>query len=51
MNECPHCGFALDRKARFQDQRGDGAVGNKSTASEIVSCPDCDGVIDGFSAH
>lgn len=51
MLECPYCGSNLNGSTHQQESRGRGAPGRKSTGNELVSCPDCDGVIDGFSAH
>lgn len=51
MYECPYCGSDLNGSTRQRETRGQGEPGRKSTAAELVSCPDCDGVIDGFSAH
>lgn len=51
MLECPYCSSDLDRRGSYQTTRSTGTLGRKSTGSELVSCPDCDNVIDGFSAH
>ncbi|WP_166035418.1 hypothetical protein [Halorussus pelagicus] len=51
MIECPHCGSDLNRDAKTQTQRNGEPLGSKSTGSELVSCPDCDEMIDGFTAH
>lgn len=51
MIECPHCGSELNRQAKTQTRRNDKPLGGKSTGSELVSCPDCDEMIDGFTAH
>ena len=51
MNECPHCGSDLSRRTNSKTLRNGDPLGGKSPGAELVSCPDCDGVIDGFSAH
>jgi DNA-directed RNA polymerase subunit RPC12/RpoP len=51
MIECPHCGSDLNRPTSSQTLRNGDPLGDKSTGSELVSCPDCDSVIDGFTAH
>lgn len=51
MNECPFCGSDLQSRPGTRPTRQDGQPGAKSTENELVSCPDCDEVIDGFSAH
>jgi len=51
MQECPYCGSDLHGRAGIQETRGGNPLGRKSTGSELVSCPDCGGVIDGFASH
>jgi endogenous inhibitor of DNA gyrase (YacG/DUF329 family) len=51
MRECPHCGSELERPASTRSERGDADPGGKSTETEVVNCPDCDRVIDGFTPH
>lgn len=51
MEECPYCGSELNGTANVHQTRSGQPVGRKSTGSDLVSCPDCDEVIDGFSAH
>ncbi|WP_435178086.1 hypothetical protein [Halorussus sp. AFM4] len=51
MIECPHCGSDLNRRTNSRQRRSGDPLGGKSTGSELVSCPDCDEVIDGFTAH
>lgn len=51
MKECPYCGSELQGRASIQPRRSGTEVGRKSTGSELVSCPDCDGIIDGFTSH
>ncbi|WP_168216290.1 hypothetical protein [Halorussus halobius] len=51
MMECPHCGSELNRRTNSRTHRNGDPLGGKSTGSELVACPDCDGMIDGFTAH
>ena len=51
MNQCPYCSSDLRRLGTRQTTRSGDPIGNKSTGTELVSCPDCGGVIDGFTAH
>lgn len=51
MQECPYCSSDLDGPASIESKRGGNPIGRKSTGSELVSCPDCGGVIDGFTSH
>jgi DNA-directed RNA polymerase subunit RPC12/RpoP len=56
MHECPYCGSDLRgsgtvRRTRSSGARKTGSPGRKDTEAAEVSCPDCDGVIDGFSPH
>ncbi|GAB3686041.1 hypothetical protein GCM10028857_17470 [Salinarchaeum chitinilyticum] len=56
MNECPYCGSDLlgngtVRQTRSSGARKSGNPGAKETGASLVSCPDCDGVIDGYSPH
>lgn len=51
MDECPYCQFELNRPTHRRLSRGDATPGQKSHGQELVSCPDCGGIIDGFSAH
>ena len=51
MENCPYCDSELNGRAGIQPRRGGKGVGRKSTGSELVSCPDCGGVIDGFTSH
>jgi hypothetical protein len=51
MQECPYCGSNLNGPVGMNTKRNSPATGGKSTNSELVSCPDCDEVIDGFAAH
>jgi len=51
MLECPFCGSDLDSQPGTRETRQGDPVGGKSTEKELVSCPDCDEVIDGFTAH
>jgi len=56
MNECPYCGSELrgsagERRTRTSGARKRGSPGGKNTEASLVSCPDCDGVIDGYSPH
>jgi len=51
MEECPHCGFELNRATHRVVSRTNAAPGGKSTGTELVTCPECGAVIDGFSAH
>ena len=51
MEECPYCHFDLSRGGNSLTTRSGDPIGAKSTGTELVSCPDCDGVIDGFTAH
>ena len=55
MNECPYCcsdllGNGTVRQTRSGAQSG-ANPGGKETGASLVSCPDCDGVIDGYSPH
>jgi hypothetical protein len=51
MQECPFCGSDLQRRPRTLETRQGNPIGGKSTADALITCPDCDEVIDGFSAH
>lgn len=51
MQECPYCDSDLQGSTKVTIERGDSGPGQKSVGSELVACPDCDEVIDGFSAH
>lgn len=51
MQECPFCGSDLMGTAPIRETRGGDPLGSKSTGDALVSCPDCDEVIDGFTAH
>jgi hypothetical protein len=37
--------------AAIRETRSGDPLGPKSPESALVSCPDCDEVIDGFAAH
>lgn len=51
MNDCPYCGFELNRPTHRVESRTNHSPGGKSTGAEMVTCPDCGEVIDGFSSH
>lgn len=51
MEECPYCGSDLNGRTNIQTTRAGDPLGGKSTGTEMISCPDCDGVIDGFTSH
>lgn len=51
MYTCPYCDSALDGNPSRQVKRTNQTPGHKDTGSELVSCPDCDRVIDGFAGH
>jgi hypothetical protein len=51
MNECPCCAADLQRGTHRKENRTDGGSGGKSLGDELVACPECGGVIDGFTAH
>ena len=51
MKECPYCGSALIGSTTVRTTRGGKPLGGKSTGTNLVSCPDCGGVIDGFASH
>ena len=51
MDACPYCQFELNGPANRQTRRNDVETGGKSTGDELVTCPNCGGVIDGFAAH
>ncbi len=51
MQECPYCNSDLRRGGQSQTTRTGDPTGHKSTGTELVSCPDCGNVIDGFTAH
>lgn len=51
MKECPYCGADLQRATHRTEIRSDGGPGGKSLGDELVSCSECGGVIDGFTAH
>jgi hypothetical protein len=51
MQECPYCGSNLNGPVGRDTTRNGDATGGKSPSSELVSCPDCDEVIDGFTPH
>ena len=51
MYDCPNCGFELNRPTRRVESRTNAIPGGKSTGAELVACPDCGQIIDGFSAH
>jgi uncharacterized protein with PIN domain len=51
MKECPYCGSELNGAVSREEKRSGPPAGHKSTSAQLVSCPDCDGVIDGFTPH
>jgi len=56
MLECPYCGSELRGsstviRSRSGDAGSPGRPGRKETGASLVACPDCDGVIDGYSPH
>ncbi|MFC6730088.1 hypothetical protein ACFQDG_15670 [Natronoarchaeum mannanilyticum] len=51
MQTCPYCDSDLMGTASRRRTRGDATPGRKSTGPELVSCPDCGEVIDGFTPH
>lgn len=56
MHECPYCGSDLRGSGTVQKTRSNGPSkagrpGRKNTDAALVSCPDCDGVIGGYSPH
>ncbi len=51
MEECPYCGSELNGAVQRTPIRAGPSAGHKSTEAELVSCPDCDEVIDGFTPH
>lgn len=51
MQECPYCSYNLNGLTRRKITRTNEDPGGKSTGNELVTCPDCDGVIDGFTSH
>lgn len=51
MNECPYCQFELNRPAHRRNNRTNATPGRKSSGQELVVCPDCGGIIDGFTDH
>ncbi|SHK02717.1 hypothetical protein SAMN05444342_0324 [Haladaptatus paucihalophilus DX253] len=51
MQECPYCNSDLRHGGNSRTTRNGNPTGHKSTGTEYVSCPDCGGMIDGFSAH
>jgi len=51
MQECPYCGSDLNGSVRLTPTRTGETPGSKSTKSELVTCPDCDEIIDGFTPH
>ncbi len=51
MLECPYCSSDLSHGSSSRTTRNGNPTGHKSTGTEYVSCPDCGGVIDGFSDH
>lgn len=51
MEECPYCAADLNGPTHRITNRTDADPGRKSPGQELVSCPNCGGVIDGFTAH
>lgn len=51
MEDCYYCGHELNGPTARQTNRSNANPGHKSTGMEIVTCPDCGRVIDGFSDH
>lgn len=51
MQDCYYCGHELNGPTARQTTRSNTNPGQKSTGMEIVTCPDCGRVIDGFSEH
>ncbi|MFC7046304.1 hypothetical protein ACFQH6_13595 [Halobacteriaceae archaeon GCM10025711] len=51
MEQCPYCGSDLIGSTNVQPRRPDGDLGSKTTGAELVTCPDCGNVIDGFTSH
>ncbi|MFB6136017.1 MAG: hypothetical protein ABEJ04_04590 [Halobacteriaceae archaeon] len=51
MEDCPHCGSGLQGSVRMESTRNETEVGGKSRQTDLVTCPDCGQVIDGFTEH
>lgn len=56
MNECPYCSSELKgiggvSRTREGSSNDGAAPGGKNTGAELVSCPDCGEVIDGYTPH
>ena len=51
MRRCPYCDSALTGPPQREQKRTNSEPGKKNTGAELIYCPDCGGVIDGFSAH
>jgi hypothetical protein len=51
MEECPNCGGDLSGPLRRESTDTRTSPGGKSPPSELVTCPDCNEVVDGFSPH
>lgn len=51
MQACPYCDAELNGPThRFQNRATADPSASRSE-QELVACPDCGGVIDGFSSH
>lgn len=51
MRSCPCCGASLQAPPQRERKRTDAEPGRKNTGHELIHCPDCERVIDGFTAH
>jgi len=51
MYDCPTCGFEMNRPTRRVERRTNSSPGRKSTGVELVACPECGQIIDGFTPH
>lgn len=50
-HECPLCGSEIQDPVARETNTAGSPMGPKSPDVELVVCPDCDEVIDGFCAH
>jgi len=50
QHDCPLCGAELTGVHR-RTESASSPMGPKSPAVEVVVCPDCEAVIDGFRSH
>lgn len=51
LHECPLCGAEIEAPVERKTDAAGSPMGPKSPNVELVVCPNCNEVIDGFRAH